>query len=305
MDSTASWQTPNAQHPNLWLDINCTLEPRTLDQTQEFEAAFDAWLNAVPSELQSPINCANPTPPSVSDYGFLPSPELSPSPTTQKRLYDEPTINAAQDYSGINVQISDLQAQRRPAKLSTSSWDTDYSQDESCRRLSCSECTRTFENLSALNRHTQSTSHKAWRCIEAGCEKTYARRDTFLRHRVAHRDDALNHVCLFCLQINKSKVFRRKDHLRDHMRKCHSKGIERKAKTVAPLVPVQKQAMKELVRSLGTVLGEQNKCFIEDLGDKMNALSGPDIESIAQGMAGVALAKTYFSTSNTTLESGL
>jgi hypothetical protein len=62
--------------------------------------------------------------------------------------------------------------------------------------------------------------------------------------------------------------------------------------------------MKEIVRSLGTVLGESNKSFIGDLGDKMTALSGPDMESVAQGMAGVALAKTYLSNSNTKLESG-
>lgn len=226
MDSTASWQTSNAHHHELWLDTNCMLEPRTLDQTQEFEAAFDVWLNAVPSVLQSQGNCSNSAPPFVSDNVWLPTPELSPSPTTRTHLCGEPIVNAAQQYSGIDVQISELQDQRRPSKLSTSSWDTDCSQDESYPRISCSECTRTFDNLSALNKHTQSTSHKAWRCVEAGCGKTYARRDTFLRHRVAHRDDALNHVCLVCLQINKRKVFRRKDHLRDHMRNCHSKGTE-------------------------------------------------------------------------------
>jgi hypothetical protein len=58
--------------------------------------------------------------------------------------------------------------------------------------------------------------------------------------------------------------------------------------------PVQKEAMKELVRSLGTLLGERNKDLIDDLGDKMTALSGPDMESVAQGMAGIALAKTVF-----------
>jgi hypothetical protein len=233
MDPTASWQTSNAHHPDLWLDTNCMLEPRTLDQAQEFEAAFDAWLNAVPSVLQSSSNCTNSTAPSVSDNVYLPTPELSPSPTTQTHLYDEPIVNAAQQYSGIDVQISELQDQRRPSKLSISSWDTDCSQDENGQRLSCSECARAFDNLSALNKHTQSTSHKAWRCVEAGCEKTYARRDTFLRHRVAHRDDALNHVCLVCLQINKRKVFRRKDHLRDHMRNCHSKNIESR-RSVSP-----------------------------------------------------------------------
>jgi hypothetical protein len=234
MDPTTLWQIPNAHHPDFWLDTSCTLEPRNLDQTQEFEANFDAWLNAVPSELQPSSNCTNLTPPSVSEDVFLPTPELSPSPTIQTNLYDEPIVSAAQQYSDIDVQISNLQAQKRSAELLTSSWDTDCTQDESCQRLSCSECTRVFGNLSALSKHVQSTSHKAWRCAEAGCEKTYARRDTFLRHRVAHRDDALNHVCLVCLQINKRKVFRRKDHLRDHMRNCHVKGTESR-RSLAPI----------------------------------------------------------------------
>jgi hypothetical protein len=67
--------------------------------------------------------------------------------------------------------------------------------------------------------------------------------------------------------------------------------------------PLQKQAMKELVRSLGTVLGDRNKNLIGELGDKMSALSGPDMESVAQSMAGVALAKTYFSHRDAKLES--
>ena len=60
--------------------------------------------------------------------------------------------------------------------------------------------------------------------------------------------------------------------------------------------------MKELVRSLGTVLGERNQNLMRDLGDKMTALSGADMESVAQGMAGVALAKTYFTDPNAKLE---
>lgn len=67
--------------------------------------------------------------------------------------------------------------------------------------------------------------------------------------------------------------------------------------------PEQKQAMQELVRSLGTVLGERNKDLIDDLGHKMTALSGPDMESVAQGMAGVALAKTVFSNPGAKVES--
>lgn len=231
MDPTALWQIPNAHHPDFWLDTSCTLEPRALDQTQDFGITFDDLLSADPSELQFSSNRIDLTTP--SNVVLLPTPELSPSPTTQTHLHDEPVANTAQQYSGIDAQITESQAQETSIKLSTSSWDTDCPQDESCQPISCSECTRAFENLSALNKHTQSTSHKAWRCAEAGCEKTYVRRDTFLRHRVAHRDDALNHVCLVCLQINKRKVFRRRDHLRDHVRKCHSNRIESR-RSVSP-----------------------------------------------------------------------
>ena len=233
MAPTVSCQISNAHHPDFWLNTNCSLEPKALDETQEFEAAFDVWLNAVPSELQLSSDCTDSIPPSVSDYMLLPTPEFAPPPPIQTYLHDDRIVNATQQYSGIDVQISEIQAQRRPAKLSTSC-DTDCLQDESCQPLFCSECTEAFDNVSALNKHTQNTSHKAWRCIEAGCEMTYARRDTFLRHRVAHREDALNHVCLVCLQINKRKVFRRKDHLRDHMRNCHSKNVESRRST-API----------------------------------------------------------------------
>ena len=239
MAPTASWQISNAQHPDYWLSTNCNLEPKALDQTQESEAAFDVWLNAVPSELQLSSNCTDSIPSSVSDYVFLPTPEFSPSPPNQTNLHDEPIASAVQQYSGIDVQVSEIQAQRKPANLSTSC-DTECPQDESCQRRFCSEFTEAFDNLSALNKHTQNTTHKAWRCVETGCEKTYARRDTFLRHRVAHREDALNHVCLVCLQINKRKVFRRKDHLRVHMRNCHSKNVESRRCTV-PILTLPSQ----------------------------------------------------------------
>jgi hypothetical protein len=243
MAQSAVWHTPNAHHPDLWLDANYTLEPKTLDQTQEYQAAFDAWLNAVPNELEFSSTCTDQVTLSPSDDVFSPTPDLSlsPSPIVGSLLYDQSIINATHHISGIEVRSSEFQATPRRAKLSTSSWDTDCSQDESSQRLACSECARTFENLSALNKHTQSTLHKAWRCFEAGCEKSYARRDTFLRHRVAHRDDALSHICLVCLQVNKRKTFKRKDHLRDHMRNCHSKGSgSRRSVFVISALSVQK-----------------------------------------------------------------
>jgi len=240
MASSAVWQNPKTHQPDNLPDTHFPLEPKALDQTQEFAVAFDAWLNAVPSELQSSSIYTDPIPPKVSDSAFLLTPDLTPPPAIGEYLYDEPIANGVQQCSDVDVRVSQFQARPRRAKLSTSSWDTSYSQDESCQRFACPECSQAFENLSALDKHTQSTSHKAWQCREAGCEKTYARRDTFLRHRVTHRADALSHACLVCSQAHKRKTFKRKDHLRDHMRNCHSEGIESRRS----VTPIQKTPVR-------------------------------------------------------------
>lgn len=61
--------------------------------------------------------------------------------------------------------------------------------------------------------------------------------------------------------------------------------------------PLQKKAMKDLVRSLGTVLGDRNSELVGRLGDKMITLSGPDMRSVAESMAGAALGQTLLSKS--------
>jgi hypothetical protein len=58
--------------------------------------------------------------------------------------------------------------------------------------------------------------------------------------------------------------------------------------------PQQQEAMKDLVRSLGTVLGDRHPNLMEKLENKITALSSSDMESVAEHMAGAALvAKTY------------
>ena len=62
----------------------------------------------------------------------------------------------------------------------------------------------------------------------------------------------------------------------------------------------QQEAMKDLVRSLGTVLGDRHPNLIEKLENKMTALSSSDMESVAEHMAGAALAaKTYLTATRT------
>jgi hypothetical protein len=55
----------------------------------------------------------------------------------------------------------------------------------------------------------------------------------------------------------------------------------------------QQLAMKDLVKSLRTVLGDRDPNFMGELGEKMTSLSGPDMETVAASMANAALKKTF------------
>jgi hypothetical protein len=107
---------------------------------------------------------------------------------------------------------------------SNSSTETECSHEDDQQGYICRECNKVFRNLRELDQHTKRVPHKAWRCAEPSCGKTYTRRDTFLRHRAAHKDKS--HACSHCAFHNKQKFFKRRDHLKEHIRNCHSKGTE-------------------------------------------------------------------------------
>lgn len=86
----------------------------------------------------------------------------------------------------------------------------------------CSQCRSNFPSLQLLDQHAKIESHKAWKCYEEGCGKAYARRDTFMRHQLKHGGSG--HACGTCKRGGKDKVFKRKDHLAEHVRKCHGPG---------------------------------------------------------------------------------
>jgi hypothetical protein len=106
---------------------------------------------------------------------------------------------------------------------SVPSIETEHSNEDEPRYL-CQECNKLFKNLQELDQHTKRVPHKAWICAELFCGKAYVRRDTFLRHRATHKDKS--HACPTCALHNKQKTFKRKDHLKEHMRNCHAKDIE-------------------------------------------------------------------------------
>lgn len=104
-------------------------------------------------------------------------------------------------------------------QLSVSSTDSDYSPEHEGASQYCWQCNRKFDSFLSLDKHARQSLHKAWRCPEPDCSKTYARRDVFLRHRSTHRDGG--HRCLVCRKNKLQKQFKRKDHLKEHIRSCH------------------------------------------------------------------------------------
>lgn len=71
-------------------------------------------------------------------------------------------------------------------------------------------------------------------------------------------------------------------------------GISTAPSVVEGCSSQQQEAMKDLVRSLGTVLGDRHPNLMEKLENKMTAMSSSDMEAVAENMAGAALAaKTY------------
>ena len=199
----------------LWLDNGCTNEPLSWRSAVEgVDFASQSWADAELEELRQTDSV--PTPicrPSV------PYPELAHpfsmdeyaaqgGIVTQRQSSHPATLNAKQERGTTPSLLSDRKGR----------------QDEEIQSLVCVECGLDFENLQGLDRHTKSSMHKGWRCQESGCGKTYARRDTFLRHRIKHTDSV--HTCNLCSSNKKHKVFKRKDHLKEHMRNCHSRSVD-------------------------------------------------------------------------------
>ena len=91
-------------------------------------------------------------------------------------------------------------------------------------RYVCMECQRSFPTSQSLETHSKSLGHRAYVCTEPGCGRKYPRRDTFVRHMATHKSTEL-HACRFCFQTQRRKVFKRKDHLAQHMRNRHPTAL--------------------------------------------------------------------------------
>lgn len=88
-------------------------------------------------------------------------------------------------------------------------------------RNTCRVCPKTFKTSELLEQHAKSSFHRVYVCPVAGCDRSYYRRDVYIRHKSTHRQKDL-HVCYICAREGQGKAFKRKDHLTQHLRKCHA-----------------------------------------------------------------------------------
>lgn len=59
-------------------------------------------------------------------------------------------------------------------------------------------------------------------CAQAGCRKTFTRRDSLKRHLLTHaKSEKKDFACFQCLKYQGDRAFSRKDHLNQHIRNVH------------------------------------------------------------------------------------
>lgn len=86
-------------------------------------------------------------------------------------------------------------------------------------RWACLQCSRTFSKALLLDAHAKEQRHQAYRCGD--CNKRYLRQSTLARHRATAHEPRSAHRCGRCSTSSNPKLFRRRDHLQQHLREVH------------------------------------------------------------------------------------
>ncbi|EMD00807.1 hypothetical protein BAUCODRAFT_118535 [Baudoinia panamericana UAMH 10762] len=89
------------------------------------------------------------------------------------------------------------------------------------RIIACTVCGGSFRTSKDLERHAKKRFHRQYICPVQGCTKSYYRRDSFVRHKTAHKQLAM-HECSYCARLGVEKHFIRKDHLSAHIWNVHA-----------------------------------------------------------------------------------
>ncbi|KAK0381758.1 hypothetical protein CLIM01_00879 [Colletotrichum limetticola] len=97
--------------------------------------------------------------------------------------------------------------------------------------FACVECSVEFRNKSKLQEHANEAQHNPFAC---SCGKNFARLDVLHRHLDSMGTDMPKFPCQFCKSHRGENGFRRRDHLRQHVRGYHRFEAEGKNEDIMP-----------------------------------------------------------------------
>jgi len=85
----------------------------------------------------------------------------------------------------------------------------------------CAQCHSDFERQKNLDQHGEETMHAAYKCRYPGCASESTRIGDLHRHQLKHKQKVPRHPCPHCRKYRGNNGFKRKDHLRQHIRNYH------------------------------------------------------------------------------------
>ncbi|QIX02340.1 hypothetical protein AMS68_007857 [Peltaster fructicola] len=141
--------------------------------------------------------------------------------------------------------------------------------------ITCAQCKRPYGNYKKLEEHGKRSGHLPFQCPRVHCSKLLPRRDTFKRHVDSHLH-TLQLRCKQCAEVGVEKQFKRKDHLSQHMKKCHNHYSAEDR---------QKEALWNMVHGLGGVLIDEDGLDAEALKPRIDELNPRTVKPLLQDIA--------------------
>ncbi|KAF7550765.1 hypothetical protein G7046_g7921 [Stylonectria norvegica] len=126
---------------------------------------------------------------------------------------------AASPEAGKELRESTHNLQSTPQPMSS------HARLPTASRHQCVECDHVYQTQEALSEHAAQSGHKSFVCI-CGCG--FVRKDALTRHIESLDTGIPKYPCNFCRKHRGENGFRRRDHLRQHVRGYHKFDVEKK-----------------------------------------------------------------------------
>lgn len=142
-------------------------------------------------------------------------------------------------YAGVEAPVLNLNAEEQPHVIRTpqdgmlppilhettplasfSMLDPNTKKSE----VQCDECGKAFASNWRLEAHGPESGHLPFGCTFDGCDQKYSRPDSRERHHLSHSEAHNLYPCTHCAKYAGNKGFKRRDHLRQHLRGYHHIG---------------------------------------------------------------------------------